>query len=137
MEEKVLLAGCVILDEVGKVLLIHRNRSNIIQWEIPGGKIEVLEKPEETAKREIGEELGIVVEIEQVLGREEFIQNLYKMDYIWFKAKIISGNIQLVEINTYDKICYFSWEALLGMEQDLSPNVQNLVKAYFEGKITI
>jgi len=34
------LAGAVILDKNKKILLMHRNTPNLMQWELPGGKIE-------------------------------------------------------------------------------------------------
>lgn len=51
------LAGVVVLDEAGRILMLHRNTPKRIQWETPGGKIEDGETAEACAIREFGEEL--------------------------------------------------------------------------------
>ena len=46
-----------------EVLLMHRNKEpNLGLWIAPGGKVELNESPHETAKREMLEETGLVVE---------------------------------------------------------------------------
>jgi mutator protein MutT len=57
-------AGVILISENGSVLLQHRdkrNKWNQDSWSEFGGQIEEGEKPEETAKRELKEELGIKV----------------------------------------------------------------------------
>src|SRR4051812_33067248 len=66
------LAGCVILDEDGRVLLLHRS-GNPIQWELPGGKVEDGEAAEAAAKRELLEELGVHVSETVHLGDASFL----------------------------------------------------------------
>ena len=54
--------GVVIRD--GKVILVRNERD---EWELPGGKLELSESPEECLAREIAEELQLSVEPERVL----------------------------------------------------------------------
>jgi len=84
---KLHLAGCVILDDKGKVLLLHRNTPARVQWETPGGKIDSGETPKECAIREIKEELGVNVKIIKQLGHKDFVEDDYVMGYIgcWLK----------------------------------------------------
>jgi len=63
MKSKLQLAGCVILDEKGRVLLLHRETSKRVQWETPGGKVEPGESEKQAAVREVKEELGVDVKI--------------------------------------------------------------------------
>ena len=126
---KLQLAGCVIEDAHGKILLLHRNTPERKQWETPGGKIEEGENPMSAAKREVKEELGIEVEITDEIGRKDFKEDDYEMGYVWFKAKIISGKPEPIE-EKHDKIQYFSWEELKLMNE-LSPNTKNLVEHHF------
>lgn len=123
---KIKLAGCVIKNSEGKILLLHRNTSNRNQWEIPGGKIDEGEDPEQTAKREVKEELGIDVEIFNKIGEKEFFEDGYAMDYIWYSAKIISGEPKLME-DKFDKFGYFSFDKLKEMKDKLSPNARNFI----------
>lgn len=126
---KIQLAGCVIEDKDGKVLLIHRNTPNRKQWETPGGKIEEGENPIFAAKREVKEELDIEVEITGEIGRKDFKEDDYDMGYIWYKAKIVSGNPEPIE-EKHDKVKYFSWDKLKLMNE-VSPNTKNLIEHHF------
>jgi 8-oxo-dGTP diphosphatase len=121
------LAGCVILDEHGHILLIHRHTPHRTQWELPGGKIEEGEDPAAAATRELHEELGVRVEIVRQLGEQEFTEDGHRLRYTWFLANIIAGTPALQEPK-YDALKYFSWEELR-VRTDLSPNTRNLVAA--------
>lgn len=134
--EKIILAGCVILDEEGKVLLIHRNTPKRVQWEIPGGKIEEGEDSRKTAERGAEEEIGVNIELVKELGKKEFNEDDFVVDYIWYLTKIISGQPKCMEKDKYDGLNYFSWEELKEMP-DLSPNTQNLVNAYLVGELKL
>jgi len=52
----VVVAGVLILDETGRVLLQHRYDGH---WGIPGGAMELGETLEETARREVREETAL------------------------------------------------------------------------------
>lgn len=60
----VLVAACALIDRQGRVLLTQRPEGKSLAglWEFPGGKIEENETPEQALARELGEELGIMVE---------------------------------------------------------------------------
>jgi len=55
---------CVVFEN-GKVWL-RKNERN--EWELPGGKLEEGEQPEQTAVREAEEELGVKVETGELVG---------------------------------------------------------------------
>ncbi|MFJ7213580.1 NUDIX domain-containing protein [Amycolatopsis sp. NPDC098790] len=56
------IKGVLIRDD--RVLLVHNERD---EWELPGGRIEPGETPEETVAREITEETGLPVEVAEIL----------------------------------------------------------------------
>lgn len=56
------IKGVVFLD--GKVALLKNDRG---EWELPGGKLEPDEQPEECVAREIAEELAIEVDVGPLL----------------------------------------------------------------------
>jgi 8-oxo-dGTP pyrophosphatase MutT (NUDIX family) len=46
-----------------------RLRAHARQWALPGGRVDGAESPEETARREVAEELGLDIAVTDVLGR--------------------------------------------------------------------
>lgn len=59
-------AGALITDEAGRVLLV--NPTYKPGWEIPGGTMDPDEYPRETVRREVAEELGLVLQPGRVLA---------------------------------------------------------------------
>lgn len=64
MAQKIIGVG-VIWNQQGEILIDRRRPTGELggYWEFPGGKIEADETVEECIKREIWEELGIVIEV--------------------------------------------------------------------------
>lgn len=97
--EKEKSCGCVIIENK-KVLLIKQTKGH---WGFPKGHIEDGESEIETAKREVKEETGLDVEIDE---RKRYIME-YTTDLgakkivVLFLAKVIGGNIrpQIEEVN--------------------------------------
>jgi 8-oxo-dGTP pyrophosphatase MutT (NUDIX family) len=48
----------------GRVILLRNERD---EWELPGGKLELLESPEQCLTREMSEELGLAIEPQRIL----------------------------------------------------------------------
>ena len=130
------LAGCVILDDLGRILLLHRREPHA-QWELPGGKIEDGEDAIKTAMREISEELGITVVLERELGSMEFAENGDLHGYMWFLASVTKEVPVINEPKKFDDLKYFFWVDLLAQKSDLSANMRNLLEAYSTGKLRL
>ena len=58
--------SALLFDEQQRILLAHRR--DIDWWNLPGGGMELDETVEEAVKREVLEETGLKVEIEQLVG---------------------------------------------------------------------
>ena len=58
-----LVVACALIDADSRVLIAQRPEGKAMAglWEVPGGKMEPGERPEETLIRELHEELGIAV----------------------------------------------------------------------------
>lgn len=54
----------ILINSEGKVLLLKNDRNT---WELPGGRLEPGEQPEQALVREIEEELGIAVIVRQLV----------------------------------------------------------------------
>jgi 8-oxo-dGTP diphosphatase len=135
--DQIRLAGCVISNDEGSVLLLHRNTAKRRQWEIPGGKVEPGEDATKTAIREVREEVGIDVEIIRELGVRSFDEDGYTMVYTWFLAKILNGEPGVQEPATHDRCEYLDLARLEALREELSPNTRNFVAELTAGRITL
>lgn len=106
-------------------MLLHRNNGKHNHWEIPGGKIDSGENAKQTAVREIKEELGVEVVIQERIGEKEFTAGDQVLHYTWYSAKILSGQPKVTEPETFDDLGYFSTEQMYKMLSDLSLGAQN------------
>jgi len=132
---KILLAGCVLVDDYGRILLLHRNTDRYSHWELPGGKIEEGETAEQAAVREIHEELGVEVQLTKSLGSGEFEDNEHEYSYAWFQAVITKGNPEVKEPQTFDDLDYVEIENLMSLA--LSANMLVLEDAIFSGEVIL
>ncbi|MGD6775010.1 NUDIX hydrolase [Sutcliffiella horikoshii] len=80
--------GSVVIIEAGRVILIKRVTNESIYYVFPGGGIEEGETPEEAAKREAFEELGVMVYVDACLSTVE-----YSGKQFFFLANIVDGEI--------------------------------------------
>lgn len=129
------LAGCVIRDEQCRILLLHRNTPQRVQWEVPGGKVEAGEGPERTAIREVAEELGVTVVLTRCLGRLPFAEGEHVMCYTWYLADIVDG-IPTAREDAHDECRYLPLDELVDRD-DLSAAMQVLVAGIRLGSMRI
>jgi mutator protein MutT len=68
MNEPIPRLGCgAAITENSKILLVKRRRSpEANHWGLPGGKVEPGERVEDAVIREIGEELGITIQLRRI-----------------------------------------------------------------------
>jgi 8-oxo-dGTP diphosphatase len=91
--------ACAIIEKNGKVLATQRSASMSMpmKWEFPGGKIDVGESPEECLRREVGEEIGVTVNVVQSLSPHTHRYDTFTVTLYPFVCTISSGEIILHE----------------------------------------
>jgi len=132
---KIQLAGCVILDDYGRILLIHRSAAARTQWELPGGKLEPDELPEDAAEREVAEELGVSIRLVKPLGYGAFEEGEKVFHYTWFQAAVTHGEPAIQESQSFDDLDYFELEDLPSLA--LSANMLVLFGQIVSGDVAL
>lgn len=131
-QTSVALVGCVITDDAGRLLLLHRSEPNHTQWELPGGKLDGDDEPLVVgAAREMMEELGVDVIVGEPLGQTEFDEGETHYVYHWFAATIQSGTPVPKEADRYDRVQYFSLDEMRKLK-GLSVNLQAVLRTLLE-----
>ncbi|MEX0748853.1 MAG: NUDIX hydrolase [Candidatus Saccharimonadales bacterium] len=128
------LAGCIIRNDEGEILLIHRNTPDLTQWELPGGKVETDETEAAAAQREVEEELGIIATDLHSVGTTTFRENGVAYEYAWFTVGRVTGS-PLPREEKHDKIAYFAVSDITGAE--FSQNVRQLAAAIINGAVKL
>jgi 8-oxo-dGTP diphosphatase len=123
----------------GKVLLIKRKfEPNKGRWSLPGGLLEVGEDPEEAAKREVREELGIEVVTEGILqvanevikdGQGRVRYHFVLVDYL---MRPLGDKITLNEES--EEYAWFEPSAV--EELNTTKNTRIIVRKYVETRMT-
>jgi UPF0271 protein len=92
------VVGAAIVER-GRVLLTRRSprMSMAGKWEFPGGKVEAGEAPAAALAREIGEELGLAVEVGERIGRGTALHDGRRIVLEVYAARAVGGELRLVE----------------------------------------
>jgi len=100
-EGRPLVGVSAVIIEDGKILLVKRgNEPNKGKWSIPGGLVNTGESLEDALKREIMEEVGFEIDVEDVacVSEEVFRENgdvKYHYIIIDFFANIVGGELRV------------------------------------------
>ena len=118
-----ILVGCsaTIFDETGQKVLLTRRADNH-QWCLPGGHMERGETVAETCIREVQEETGLNVEVQQLIGvysnPNRIIQyadgNMFHLVALNFKVVVVGG--ELTTSNETTEFGYFSLREIHNMD---------------------
>ena len=73
-------------------------------WEFPGGKVEKNESYENALIREIKEELNADIEVDEYVGENVHHYPEKDIKLIFYKAKLLSEQIELLEHEGYEWI---------------------------------
>ncbi|PWK06943.1 (deoxy)nucleoside triphosphate pyrophosphohydrolase [Tumebacillus permanentifrigoris] len=97
---KQLVVTAAVIEREGMILLAQRKPDTHmgLKWEFPGGKLEWGEDPRAGLAREISEELGIGIEVGEVL---EVVSHTYEDRHIvllGYRCRFVSGEIQMLDV---------------------------------------
>ena len=92
------VVAALILNTEGRVLAVkcpeHKHGGG---WEFPGGKIEPGETPRDAVSREIAEDLGVQVEVGELLYTIEWDYPTFHLSMGCYVCRLLGGELQLRE----------------------------------------
>ncbi|MBN1682660.1 (deoxy)nucleoside triphosphate pyrophosphohydrolase [Candidatus Bathyarchaeota archaeon] len=96
------VTAAIILDN-NKIFIAQRKKSLFLgsKWELPGGKIEENESPEECLKRELREEFGIETKIQRFFDSNIHEYDQMTVELLAYNVKYISGEFVLTSHDDY------------------------------------
>jgi 8-oxo-dGTP diphosphatase len=91
-----IIVTAAIIQKADKILIARRKKGDPLeyQWELPGGKIEPGETPEECLKRELYEEFGIETEIKNFFCSSKYDYPHVSIELLAFFAHHLSGELK-------------------------------------------
>lgn len=134
---RLVVAGGLVADKRGRLLLLHRSTPKLTWWETPGGKVDRGEGPRSAAIREFGEELGVEVSVVQDLGWHDLHSCGRPIRYALYLMRIDNGTPCPIEEKLFDDLRWFSWLEILEMRHQLSPNANNVVDLFLAGRLSL
>lgn len=101
----------VIVNDAGEVLLTRRNIPPFLgEWVMPGGKIDLGEQIVQAVEREVLEEVGLTVEVQNLLDVFEHVspgENHYHFVILYYRCFPLSDEI----IHNVDEVSEARWVA--------------------------
>lgn len=124
------VGSAVIVEKNGAILLGKRNKEPLNgKWILPGGKIEPFEKWEDAAKRELREETGLEVEIQDIVTVQEIINQPNEHRIIIFSHAIVIGGEPKPSSDLAD-VRFFPPEELNNME--ITETVRKVIEYFIK-----
>ena len=112
---------CAIIIKGNKVLATQRSvkMAHALKWEFPGGKVKIGESPEKCIHREIQEELGVRIRVEQLLPSVVHYYDQTAIKLIPFVCSMVGETISLKEHKSYQWVDFSSLNSVDWLEADL------------------
>ena len=133
MEKPLGVAGKAIISKNGKILLVKRSLNNEFDpglWEFPGGKIMFGENLTEGLKREVMEEVGLIVSVMTPFNTWNFQKEPFWVTGVSFHCDYLGGDVSLSP--EHDA---FEWiDPQEYINYPLSITVEEQIKAFIELK---
>lgn len=109
-----------IIHQDGKILATQRGYGDYKGWwEFPGGKMEPGETAEEAVRREIGEELGVDISVEEQVCTVEYDYPAFHLTMHCFWCSIVKGTLVLKEHQSARWLEKSEWESVEWLPADV------------------
>lgn len=121
-------AYAVILDEDRRVLLARWTEGRRVSWTMPGGGLEPGEDPETAVRREVREETGYKVVVDELLGIHSRViparrrvtpgatDPLHTLRIV-YRARIVSGKLRFEKGGSTDMAAWYALDEVAGLQR--------------------
>lgn len=129
MKRHTAVVAAGVLEREGKILVAKRKRGSHLEghWELPGGKLEPDESPEECLRRELAEEIGVLVRPGEIL---EVVFHRYpekSVLLLFYRCDLLEGEPRPIECDELRWVSLADLPALDWAPADV-PFVRRLAK---------
>jgi 8-oxo-dGTP diphosphatase len=86
-----------IIERDGQILIAQRKKGSRLEykWELPGGKLEEGETPEECLVRELHEEFGVETRVKSFFGESKYTYSYISIDMLAYRVEYLGGEFRL------------------------------------------
>ncbi|MDR2322583.1 NUDIX hydrolase [Microbacterium sp. NPDC089698] len=121
-------AYAVILDDDRRVLLARWTEGRRVSWTMPGGGLEPGEDPEAAVRREVREETGYKVVVDELLGIHSRViparrrvtpgatEPLHTLRIV-YRARITSGKLRFEKNGSTDMAAWYGLDEVAGLQR--------------------
>jgi len=121
-------AYAVILDEDRRLLLARWTEGRRVSWTMPGGGLEPGEDPEDAVRREVREETGYKVVVDELLGIHSRViparrrvtpgatAPLHTLRIV-YRARITGGRLRFEKNGSTDMAAWYSLDEVAGLQR--------------------